>query len=123
MDKKAIKGEAAGLLAAAAAMIVIMKIVFYRQDTVTTTRTALSLFWMLTLPGYALLYYWKEKLSFAERIVIGTAAGAAVTAIASYYLGLLGVHVKYHGTILPIAMLVAAAIIAKLKKAPTSSAS
>ncbi len=104
----------------AAVAVAIMKIVFYRQDFITTTRTALSLFWMLTLPGYALLYYWKEKLGFMERIVIGTAAGAAVTAIASYYLGIAGLHVKYHGIVLPIAMLVAAFVVAKRKKAVTS---
>ncbi len=104
-------------------MVAIMKSVFYRQDFITTTRTALSLFWMLTLPGYALLCYWKEKLGFMERIVIGTAAGAAVTAIASYYLGIAGLHVKYHGIVLPISMLAVAAIITKRKKEPTSSTS
>lgn len=111
LDKK----EILSLLAVAAAMIAIMKSVFYRQDFITTTRTAMSLFWMLTLPGYALLCYWKEKLGFMERIVVGTAAGAAVTAIASYYLGLLGLHVKYHGIALPVAMLIAAAVIAKIE--------
>lgn len=118
-----IKTEALRLLAVAAAAVVIMKVVFYKQDIVTTTRTALSLFWMLTLPGYELLYCWKEKLGFMERIIVGTAAGAAVTAIASYYLGLLGLHVKYHGIVLPIAMLIAAAVAIKRKKAPTSSTS
>ncbi len=117
MDKK----EAFGLITVAAVAVATMKIVFYRQDFIATTRTALSLFWMLTLPGYALLNYWKEKLGFMERIVIGTAAGAAVTAIASYYLGIAGLHVKYHWIVLPIAMLIVAALVAKRKKVPTSS--
>lgn len=113
--------EVLNLLAVAALMAAIVKVVFYRQDFVTTTRTALSLFWMLTLPGYALLYYWKEKLGFTERIVVGTAAGAAVTAIASYYLGIAGLHVKYHGIVLPIAMLIVAAVAVKRKKAAAIS--
>jgi len=94
-----------------------MKIVFYKQDVASTTRTALALFWMFALPGYALLYYWKERLDFGERIVIGTALGAAVTAIASYYLGLVGLPLKYHGILLPVAMLLVAGIlIIKSKK-------
>lgn len=123
LDKGTLKGEAIRLISAAALLVVAMKLVFYRQDFIATTRAALSLFWMLTLPGYTLLYYWKEKLGFAERIVIGTAAGAAVTAVASYYLGIAGLHVKYHGIVLPAAMLTVAALIIKRKKAPTSSAS
>ena len=116
LDKSEIKNEAIGLISTAAILVIAMKMIFYRQDFITTTRTALSLFWMLTLPGYALLYYWKEKLGFMERIVAGTAAGAAVTAIASYYLGIAGLHVKYHGIVLPVAMLIASAIVAKRKK-------
>src|SRR3989338_2222601 len=104
LDSK-LKSEFKGLLLLLAAFAVILKIVFYRQDIATTTRTALSLFWMFSLPGYALMHYWKERMDFGERIVIGTAAAAAVTAIASYYLGLIGLQVKYHGIILPAAML------------------
>ncbi|MBI2664070.1 hypothetical protein HYX10_01870 [Candidatus Woesearchaeota archaeon] len=83
----------------------IMKIVFYKQDIVSTTRTALALFWMFALPGYVLLHYWRSRLEFGERIVIGTAAAAAVNATASYYLGLIGIPVAAHGIILPAAML------------------
>ncbi len=105
----------------AAVAVVIMKIVFYKQDIAATTRTALSLFWMLTLPGYALLCYWKEKLGFMERIIVGTAAAAAVTAIASYYLGALGLHVKYHGIVLPVAMILAGVALGMRKKAEATS--
>jgi len=115
LDSK-LKSEIIKLLLLLLAVAVIIKLVFYKQDIFTTTRTALSLFWMFALPGYALMYYWKERMDFGERIVIGTAAAAAVTAIASYYLGLVGLHVKYHGIILPLAMLAVAAIIMKRKK-------
>lgn len=115
MDKD-LKDEITKLLIFLVIIIIILKIVFYRQDIVTTTRTALALTWLFVLPGYALMFYWKEKLDFAERIVIGTAAAAAVISITSYYVGLLGLHVKYHGIVLPVAMLVAAAVILKRKK-------
>ena len=97
------------------AVVVILKIVFYRQDVITTTRTALALFWMFVLPGYALLYYWKDKINLGERVVIGIAVAAGVMAIASYYLGLIGLQVKYHGIVLPVAMLLVASVIVRKK--------
>ncbi|MAG15626.1 hypothetical protein CMO88_01040 [Candidatus Woesearchaeota archaeon] len=115
MDK-ALKSEIIKLSLMLVVLAVVMKIVFYKQDLISTTRTALALFWMFALPGYAMLYYWKEKLDFAERIVIGTAAAAAVVSIASYYLGLIGLQVKYHGIVLPAAMLIISAVIMKKKK-------
>jgi len=97
-------------------LVIIMKLVFFRQDFLTTTRTAIALFWMFVLPGYAILYYWKDKIDFAERVVVGVALAAGFIAITSYYLGLAGVHIKYHGIILPLAMLGIAAIILMKKK-------
>ena len=63
-----------------------------------------------------MLYYWREKLEFTERAVVGTAAAAALTAIASYYLGLIGLHVKYHWILLPAAMIIAGIAANMLKK-------
>jgi uncharacterized membrane protein len=111
-----LKSEVRNLLLFLAAIAVILKIVFYKQDIITTTRTAFSMFWMFTLPGYALMHLWKERMDFGERIVIGTAAAAAVTAIFSYYLGLTGLQLKYHWILLPIVMLSLASIIIKRKK-------
>ena len=111
-----LKSEAIRLSAVLLALVIIIKIVFYKQDIVTTTRTALALFWMFVLPGYALLYYWKDRLDFGERIVIGIATAAAVIAIASYYMGLLGLPVSLHGIVLPVVMLAAAYLIMKRKK-------
>ncbi|MCH7902887.1 hypothetical protein IIC68_03980 [archaeon] len=115
MDKL-LKNEIGRLAIVLALLIIIFKIVFYKQDIFSTTRTAIALFWMLILPGYALLYYWKDKLEFMERIVIGAAVGAAVTAILGYYLGLVGLHLKFQTIVLPVLMLlVAFAVIKKTK--------
>lgn len=111
-----LKKEAINLGLVLLALAIIIKIAFFRTDIVATTRTALALFWMFALPGYALLYYWKDRLDFGERIVIGTTTAAAVTAILSYYTGLLGLPVSLHGIVIPVGMLAAAYLIIKRKK-------
>ena len=111
-----LKNEAVKLGLVLLAVAVIIKIAFFREDIITTTRTALALFWMFALPGYALLYYWKDRLDFGERIVIGTATAAAIMAISSYYTGLLGLPVRLHGIVLPVVMLAVAYLIMKRKK-------
>ena len=88
-----------------------MKAVFYRQDFVSTTQTTIALFWMFVLPGYALTHYWRQRMDFGERVVIGIAMAAGITAVASYYLGLTGFPMKLHGIVLPIAMLLFSAAI------------
>ncbi len=103
-----IRKEAMNLLFALIITIIIFQIIFSKENILTTIRTVLSLFWMLVIPGFYLMYYWHEKLGFTERLIIGTGLSAAITGTASYYLGLLGLHVKYHGIILPLIMLGAA---------------
>ena len=114
---KLLKDEIGKLGIVLIVLVIIFKIVFYRQDIVSTTRTALALFWMFILPGYALLYYWKDKLEFMERVVIGAAVGAAVTAILGYYFGLLGLHLKFQTIVLPVLMLLVAVAVIKKTKA------
>jgi len=115
LDKSLIKTEGGKLLLVLVGLLVIFKVVFYREGIISTSRTALALFWILILPGYALMHYWKKRLEFTERIVIGTAVAAAIIAVASYYLGLVGLHVKYQVVVLPLAMLAVAALTWKRK--------
>ena len=69
-------------------------------------RTVFAFFWMFILPGFYLMYYWHEKLSFLERFIVGIAVSASVIGISSYYLGLAGLNIKYHGILLPILFLI-----------------
>ena len=81
--------------------IIIFQLLFFRENVITTARTVLSLYWLFILPGFAVMYYWHDKLDFLERLVIGSVLGIAVMGIASYYIGLAGLHVKYH-LVLPL---------------------
>lgn len=85
--------------------LAIFKIAFYKETFIVLFRNVLSLFWLFALPGYFMMLYWKEKIGFVERLIIGTALSAAVTGISSYYLGLMGLNIKYHAIVLPIALI------------------
>ena len=80
----------------------IFKIVYFKDNIGVLFRYVISLFWLFVLPGYFIMLHWKEKLDFTERIIIGTALSAAIIGIFSYYIGLKGLNIKYHGIFMPI---------------------
>ncbi|MBI2135297.1 hypothetical protein HYU09_04870 [Candidatus Woesearchaeota archaeon] len=85
--------------------LAIFKIAFFREDLLVLSRTVLSLFWLFVIPGYVIMLYWSEKLGFVERFVIGIFVSASVVGILSYYLGLIGLNIKYHAVVLPIVLI------------------
>lgn len=103
-----------GLLFALA--LVIFKIAFFNEEIIILIRTVLSLFWLFVLPGYFFMLYWKEKLVFMERFVMGIALSAAIIGILSYYLGIIGLNIKYHTILLPLALMIFGLAIAIKKK-------
>ena len=92
-------------------VLIIFKIAFYKENLVVLFRNVLSLFWLFALPGYFIMLYWREQLGFAERFVIGVAMAAAIIGIFSYYLGLIGLNIKYHAVMLPSVLILIGAII------------
>jgi len=90
--------------------LIAFKIAFFKDTLIVIFRTVLSLFWLFVLPGYFLMLYWKEKLGFLERFIIGIALAAAIIGIVSYYLGLIGLNIKYHTTLLPLILILAGVI-------------
>ena len=97
-------------------VLFIFKIAFFKENLVVLLRTVLSLFWLFALPGYFVMLYWKEKLEFIERIVIGIALSAGVIGAFSYYLGMIGLNIKYHAALLPLAIIIIGLIAAINKK-------
>ena len=86
-------------------VLIIFKIAFYKENFIVLFRYVLSLFWLYVLPGYFIILYWKDKLRFTERFVIGSVFAAVIIGIASYYFGLLGLNIKYHTIILPLILI------------------
>lgn len=92
-------------------VILIFKIVFYKENFIFLVRHVLSLFWLFVLPGYFIMLYWMERLDFIERIVAGAAVSAAIIGIFSYYIGLLGLNIKYHVVLLPLILIITGIVI------------
>ena len=112
-----IKKEAPYLGMVLIVLIILFKAVFFKESFLTVLRTAFSIFWLWILPGYAIMLYW-QNLSFLERAVAGTAVGMAVSGIGGYYLGLIGLNLKFHAALLPI--LIIGITLAFLWKQPAS---
>lgn len=91
--------------------LIIFKIAFYKENFLIILRTVFGFFWLFILPGFFIMYYWHEKLDFVGRFVIGIALGVALIGISSYYLGLLGLHLKYHAIVLPLFYLIIGVIL------------
>ncbi|MBU90221.1 hypothetical protein CMO94_01660 [Candidatus Woesearchaeota archaeon] len=86
-------------------VLIIFKIAFFKEEIIVLLRNVLSLFWLFALPGYSIMLYWKEKLGFLERFVIGIVLSTAIIGISSYYLGLIGLNIKYHTIVLPLVLI------------------
>lgn len=116
---RGIKSELFYLLILFAISLIIFKIAFYKEGLWIIFRTVISLFWLFAIPGYCIMLYWHNKLSFSERIVAGFFVSAAITGILSYYIGLIGLNVKFHFILLPLVLIIFGLIYA-LKKSTSS---
>ena|SRR3989338_1161841 len=101
-ELRLLKKESFYLLIALVSGIILFKLIFYNETFFNTIRFVASLFWLFVIPGYSMMLYWQKSLDFVERIVIGTALGIGLEGILSYYLGLFGLHIKFHAIIIPL---------------------
>ncbi|MBI2207985.1 hypothetical protein HYU50_00660 [Candidatus Woesearchaeota archaeon] len=97
-------------------VLIIFKIAFYKEDLLVLLRNVLSIFWLFALPGYFIMLYWKERLEFLERFIIGIALSAAVMGAFSYYIGLSGINIKYHAVLLPLILILVGLLVNFFKK-------
>lgn len=102
----ALKKDGIYFIAAFLAVTVIFKIVFYNEPILSILRLVASIYWLFVIPGTLISYLIFEELVFVERFVIGILMGAVLVAIPAYYLGLLGVDIRYSIFILPAAYMI-----------------
>lgn len=96
--------------------IIAIKIMFFKENFAVILRLALSFFGIFIIPGLALMFYWEDKLSFSERLVVGVGLSAAIIGISSYYLGLTGLNIKHHTYLLPLLLILIGVFIVAKKK-------
>ncbi len=98
------------------AALIIFKTVYFKESLIVLLKIVVSLFWLFAIPGYFAMLYWKEKLEFAERFVIGVLVSAAIVGIFGYYFGLIGVSMRYHAFVLPPVIMIIGLVAAMKKK-------
>lgn len=100
MDLKALnEWEKLGL--SFAISLLVFRIVFFNESSILVVRSAFAAYWVLVLPGIGATYLFRG-LAFIERLAVSVPISAALIGISSYYLGLLGVHVKYSVISMPV---------------------
>lgn len=102
---KIIKKESAYIGILLLVSVIIFKIVYFKENLAIILRSVASLFWLFAVSSYFIMLYWREKLDFTERILIGIGLSAAIIGISSYYAGLIGLDIKYHGILMPLVLI------------------
>ena len=117
--RETIKQEAKSLGFLLLFFLVLFLVLFAQEPWTSTTRTVVSIFLFLVLPGYIFMLQWKSALNFAERIVIGTTALAAGLGVFGYVLGLFGIGFTLSLFIVPAAFCVSGILL--IEHSTTSS--
>ncbi len=90
-------------------VVLILRIIFLNEAFIVLLKAAASVYWVFVLPGIGLTYLLRD-LTFIERFAASVAIGAALVGVSSYYLGLLGVHIKYSAIVVPAIFIAVSAI-------------
>ncbi len=77
-----------------------IKILFFNESLITVLKLSLSVYWVFIIPGIGITYLF-QKMGFIERFALSLAIGAALVGVSSYYLGIIGIHIKYSAIIVP----------------------
>ncbi len=91
-----------------AAMLAAFAAAFHGQSIYTVLSVVFSIFWLFIIPGFVITYLISLELDTAERIFMGFGIGAAFLGVFSYYSGILGLDIKWHYIVLPVAIIAVA---------------
>jgi len=97
-------------------VLIAFKIAFFKENLIVLVRSVVSIFWLFVIPGYFIMLYWKEKIGFIERIVVGMGMAAAIIGILSYYLSLAGLNLRFHFILLPLLSIILGSIFSLKRK-------
>ncbi|MEK6967026.1 MAG: hypothetical protein AABX51_00160 [Nanoarchaeota archaeon] len=101
METQQLKLEAQKLVMLLFALYTAIQIAFFKESPIIVGRLVLSLFFLFVIPGWCVLYLWREKIGFFERAVSGTLLFAGIFVLSAYYSGFVGIHIKYSTWIIP----------------------
>ena len=116
MPIQQLKDDAVWVIAATIILGIILKILFPLSSITEIAKLVGGALWLFTIPGYCIMLAWRKEIELKERIVVGMLAAAGLFAIASYYFGIIGLHIKYHTILFPIIVVLASIIMINSKK-------
>lgn len=99
-----IKEESMWLLYLFICLVVVFKIVFYKENISTLIHSVFGLFWLFILPGFALMFIWKDNFDFIERLIGGSVLSVAIIGLTSYNLTLLNVNIRLQYILVPLSI-------------------
>lgn len=96
--------------------VILFKIVFFKENLLFVVRVVSSFFWMFILPGFMFMYIWHQNINFLERFIISVPVSAVIVSVTSYYISIIGLHIKYHTFLVPAFWIIVSVIIILFKK-------
>ena len=103
-----VKEELKYLLIAVAVILIILKIAFYKEPLLNVMKFGLSFVYFSLLPGYFILFNFREHMSINTRIILAFPVGLAIYVIIAYYLNIF-INLNYLLAI-PLIILVGTAV-------------
>jgi hypothetical protein len=97
------------------ALVVVFQVIYNKESLLVVARTIAGFSWLFILPGYFLLLRFKSRMPFIERIIIGVVVAMGLLGVVSYFSGIFGLHLKYHGILFPAVFIIAGFIFANGK--------
>ena len=112
---KSLAEETALLGAGLLVLSVFFAVMYYKGSVIQSLMLGFWVWYMFTLPGYAIV----RLLPLENKVLqlfIGTGTGAGIIGAASYTIGLLGLHIRFHGYLLPLIIVLVALMASGIKK-------
>ena len=83
------------------AVYLVLQAVYYKENFLNVIKMVLSVFWLFSIPGMSLLYYWKGRMDFLEHIILGSIVGVGAIGAMVYLGGFVGFPVAYEPYVFP----------------------
>jgi len=95
--------------------VIVFQIPFYKESFFNIIKIILSFYWLFVIPGHMILLNFRDIFDFKIRFILGITLGLGIYGILSYYIGLMGIHAKYHWAIVPALIIIGSIIFLKIK--------
>lgn len=111
-----LKRDAGWALAGIVIIAILLNVLFPDSGIVTIAKLLGGIVWLFVLPGYFIMLPWRETIELKERIVVGMLAAAGLEAVASYYAGIAGLHIRSHSWLFPALIIAIGIVLAHSKR-------